>query len=404
MGKAQLKPAVNEEKRRKQNGITHLDYVKAANEFGYEFRLNVLEDALEVNGQRMSNVVDAEIICHLHAKGLRNVDLARRAFLTDANSNHHHPVKGYLQSLEWDGIDHIAGLARYFTDNHDLITYADGTQRTVIHAWLLRWLIGSVAKVYNSQDAQNPMLVLDGGQGRGKSYFVKWLASPVAGMHFEGSIRPDDKDYLRYLSTRWIWEVSELGATMRKADREALKAFITLQDVTYRPAHGQYVLHKPALANFIGTVNFEGALLNDPTGHRRFMPVEIVDLDWEYAKNIDVNQVWAQAYHLYRSGVSWKLTDNEKTVHLAICEHYEVEDVLEGHLREWFKIEPQNENLFTRTTAIIHHLKTYAGVSGRDRALTMQVAATLNKLGLRKGRKEHNRGYIGIEPVDTPNR
>ncbi|MEZ4617733.1 MAG: hypothetical protein R2867_19785 [Caldilineaceae bacterium] len=127
------------------------------------------------------------------------------------------------------------------------------------------------------------------------------------------------------------------------------------------------------------------------------MPVEIVDLDWEYAKNIDVNQVWAQAYHLYRSGVSWKLTDNEKTVHLAICEHYEVEDVLEGHLREWFKIEPQNENLFTRTTAIIHHLKTYAGVSGRDRALTMQVAATLNKLGLRKGRKEHNRGYIGIE-------
>ncbi len=397
--RTELRPAVNEEARRKQNGVTWLDYVKAANDLGYEFRLNVLDDSVEVNGQRMTGVIDAVLLSHLHAKGLRSADVARRAFTTDADSNHFHPVKQYLESLQWDGDDQIAGLSRHFTDGHDLITYANGKQRTVIHAWLRHWLIGNVAKVYNSQEAQNPMLVVDGVQGKGKSFLVKWLCSPLPHLHFEGSIRPEDKDYLRYLSTRWIWEVSELGATMRKADREALKSFITLQDVTYRPAHGEFVLNKPALASFVGTVNFEGALLNDPTGHRRFMPVEITSLDWDYTKNIDVNQVWAQAYHLYQRGTPWKLTEEEKQVHKAICEHYEVEDVLEGHLREWFKIEPDNEALFSHTTTIIGKLNTYAGARP-GRATEMQLAATLNKIGLRKRKKDNRWGYAGIEFIE----
>lgn len=391
-----LRPAVNDERRKTENTITWTHYVDAAKELGFTFRLNDLDDKVEVNGERLTDVIEAEILSRLHAKQLRNVDVARRAFVTDAARNRYHPVKEYLQSLTWDGRDHIAALATHFTDSHDPITYPDGIKRSALHAFHFRWLVGAVAKVFNPRDGQNPMLILDGHQGKGKSYYVKWLCSPLPELHFEGAIKPDDKDYLMYLTTRWIWEVGELGATMRRADREALKAFVTLQDATYRPSYGRYPLQKPALASFIGTVNLEGELLNDPTGHRRFWPVNVTSIDWRYAQHIDINQVWAQAYALYVAGEPWQLTDEERQAHKTITEQYEVEDILEGHIRQWFDINVEDNTFYTHTTSIIHVLRIFAEVKASDRALSMQLAITLKKLGLAKQRRNNVWGYAGI--------
>ncbi len=240
------------------------------------------------------------------------------------------------------------------------------------------------------------MIILDGAQGKGKSHFVKWLC-PFEELHFEGAIKPEDKDYLAYLTTHWIWEVGELGATLRRADREALKAFITLQNATYRPSYGRHALHKPALASFIGTVNFEGALLSDPTGHRRFWPVSLVDLNWGYATAIDVGQLWAQAYALYRQGEPWQLCSEEREAHATICAQYEVEDVLEGYILKLFTVDPLNLDLFMATTDIIDKLRTYASLKGSDRAVAMQLSSTLHKLGLRKKKPDKQNGYSGIQ-------
>ncbi len=204
--------------------------------------------------------------------------------------------------------------------------------------------------------------------------------------------------------TRWVWEVSELGATMRKSDREALKAFITLQDATYRPSYGRHALVKPALASFIGTVNFEGALLADPTGHRRFWPVNLAGVDWNYSQDVDVNQVWAQAFALYRAGEPWRLSTEERTAHAEIVQTYEVEDILAGYVQEYFRVEPENEALFMTTTEIISTLRKPEGadLKGSEKALSMQLATSLTSLGLVRKRqyvateKAQRWGYVGI--------
>ncbi|MFZ1757217.1 MAG: VapE domain-containing protein [Caldilineaceae bacterium] len=403
----ELTPAINEAKANTASGggdaafATWTDYVQAAHALGYSFRLNDLNDTVEVNGERITDVHEATLFSLLHARGLKNVDVARRAFLAAAAQRRFHPVQEYLSGLKWDGKDHISTLAAYFTDKHDPITYADGTKRTVFHAFFRRWLVGATAKVYDPTAAQNPMLILAGGQGKGKSYFAKWLC-PLPDLHFEGAIRPEDKDYLSYLTTRWIWEVGELGATIRKADREALKEFITKQDATFRPAYGRHALVKPALASFIGTVNLDGALLSDPTGHRRFWPVELAkdkeSIDWGYATSIDVHQIWAQAYALYRAGEPWKLSTEEQAAHAVIVELYEVEDILAGYVQEYFRVEPDNPALYTHTTSIISTLRDPSGadVKGSERGLSMQLSSTLTRLGLVRVRRENRWGYLGI--------
>lgn len=397
--RVELRPAVNEERRKLQGAITWTNYVEAAKDLGYTFRLNDLDDKLEVNGERLTDVIEAAILSRLHARQLRNVDVARRAFITEAAANRYHPVKEYLVKLKWDGKDHIAELAKFLPDAHPLISYADGTKRTAFYAFFRRWLIGAIAKVHDPKSGQNAMLILDGDQGKGKSFFVKWLCSPLPDLHFEGAIKPDDKDYLGYLTTRWIWEVGELGATMRRADREALKAFVTLQEATYRPSYGRYPLHKPALASFIGTVNLEGELLNDPTGHRRFWPVNITSIDWSYTQKIDINQVWAQAYVLYRAGEPWRLSDEERSAHKTITDQYEVEDIYESYVRQWFDIDPAKHEWFIPTTEIMDKLKTYGGVkASSDTSLQMRIATTMKRLGLSKQRRNQSMGYTGIRP------
>lgn len=395
--RTELRPAVSDERRNNDTGVTWTHYVQAAQELGYKFRLNDLNDKLEINGRLMTDVSEAEVLSYLHARGLRNTDVARRAFVTTAAQNRHHPVKSYLESLRWDGRDHIAHLCEFLTDAHDPIAYEDGSTRSVSHTWLRRWFVGATGKVYNASDNQNPTVILDGAQGKGKSSLVKYVASPLPHLHREGPIRPEDKDHYGYLCTTWVWEISELGATFRRADREALKSFLTMQEVAYRPAFARYDVHKPALCSFIGTVNVSAGLLNDPTGHRRFRPVELTKIDWAYRQKVDINQVWAQAYHLYRMGETWQLSPEELKVHKAICELYEEENLIEGYIRRWFSINRDNDEMYTHTTEIIDTLKTCANLREGERALTMRVAETLKTLGLKKVKRNNAWGYTGIK-------
>ena len=155
----------------------------------------------------------------------------------------------FLESLAWDGQDHIATLSGYFTDKHSIFPK------------LLRyWLVGAVARVYTG-GRQNRVLVLEGAQNLGKSYFARWLAAPILSYFSEAIPNPDDKDSRLALATTWIWEIKELGSVTRRADREALKNFITTRIVTLRKAYGKYGCLKqssPGTLKFMGNQTTRG--------------------------------------------------------------------------------------------------------------------------------------------------
>jgi len=278
--------------------IKSADWLAALATLGYSFRLNILDDTVEVNESPLTDILIAQIRTRMRDIGyIKYLGAMEDAYTTVAANNPYHPIKAYLESLKWDGKPYIDTLATYFTDTQG-----------IFGLWLKKWLVGAVGKVYGQ--AQNYMFVLEGRQDKGKSYFSKWLC-PLPKYFVETSIRPDDKDYLIRLAKTWIWEVTELGATIRKADREALKAFITLGDITARKSYGKRDINKPALASFIGTVNDEAGFLNDPTGSRRFLACTLTHIDWSYTQ-INVSDIWAEAYHLYQSGYSWRLTTDEQ--------------------------------------------------------------------------------------------
>jgi len=210
-------------------------------------------------------------------------------------------VKDYLESLEYDGGKHVDLLLTYFTDKDNVFVFL-----------LRRYLVGAVARVY--EQTQNAMLVLDGEQDLGKSAFARWLTSGLEhpGHFIESNIDTENKDHTIRLATTWIWEVGELGSTTSRADRSKLKAFLTRETICERKSYGRLPISKPAITSFIGTINNDIGFLNDPTGNRRYNPTTLTSINWDYSKNIDVNQVWAEAVDLYKNGEPWRLKDTEK--------------------------------------------------------------------------------------------
>lgn len=372
------------------------DYMTALAGEGYQFRYNEVTDRVEVNGVPINDPFAAEIRVRMRDMGFLKPSEFEDAYIANAYlpANRYHPIRAYLTGLAWDGTDHIGRLGSHFSD-----------ERRVFHMFFQRWIIGAVAKVFES--AQNFMLVLDGVQGRGKSYFVKWLCPAQLTDYFiESAIDTGDKDYAVRLASKWIWEVSELGATTRKSDREALKHFISQQQVSVRQAYARFSTDRPALASMIGTINDEGGgFLNDPTGNRRFAVVTLTNIDWGYT-NIDPNQLWAQAVYLYRNGEDWRLTQDEQAIQNEINETYTAGSFFEDLFLRTFDIQSDPGADWMATADIILEMEKQGLATSSQRHAEMELSKLAKKLAIPRQRilqKNGNRRvcYQGVVNKST---
>lgn len=371
------------------------DYrVALTQELGYSFKRNLCNDDVIVNGVPMNDFIKNSLIYQLKNCDYTSPTNAENAWMFEADQNSFHPLVEYLESLTWNGEDNISKLCSYFVDTQN-----------VFSLWFKRWSIGAVAKVLaHPRGQQNRMLVIDGNQNLGKSYFVRWLARGVPAYHVESPINPEDKDARVRLMSKWIWEVAELGSTTRKADRELLKVILSEEVVTVRKSYGHFDTVKPALSNFIGTINNERGFLNDPTGSRRFMCSHLESVNWNYSKDIDVNQVWAQAVHLFKRGEPWRLTDEEVKLSDSINKGYEIENMYTSYLFKFFDIDPNEKSWFTPSCEIFDILKNNGVGSNNDNVLSQHVSSALLGMGLERAKKRVEGysnpiwGWFGIKP------
>ena len=381
---------------------TGADAISTLFRCGYIFSMNECDDTVEVNAEPLSDHMRMLIRAQLRDHGFTHVEVAEDAYVAEACKNRYHPVKQYLENLTWDGGRHIEHLSDYFEDSHEPIVYDDGMRSTVFAAWLQRWMIGAVAKVYarGAIAGQNPMLVLDGPQGLGKSTFVRWLGFPLSKLAIEATIQPARPEHLPYLATKWIWEVTELGAVTSPAARETLKNFISQITVTFAVPHAQYTVTKPTLASFIGTINNEATFITDTADSRRFNLVTLTHIDWAFAEQVDTNQLWAEAYARYKNNEPWTLTPEEVKVRDNIHELYALEDVYASWILRYFDVDERMARTNApewRTTSqdVVSRLQSM-GMSGDAIAIQRSVAKSLLRLGLRKDASSRPVAWCGI--------
>ena len=186
------------------------------------------------------------------------------------------------------------------------------------------------------------MLCIVGGQGIGKSTFFRLLA--INDDWFTDDIkRLDDENIYRRLRGHLIVELSEMVATARAKSIEETKSFLSRQKETYKDLYAIHAVDRPRQCVFGGTSNKKKFLPFDRTGNRRFIPVqadrsqmEVHILDNEKESRAYLEQVWAEAMVIYRSG-DFKLAFS-KEVEEALDEfrmEFMAEDTEAGVIQAW---------------------------------------------------------------------
>lgn len=183
-----------------------------------------------------------------------------------------------------------------------------GIDDPIAAAFLPRYLVAAVARVFRPGCSVRQTPVLIGPQWRGKTALGRILFGESHWVEGIGELSRDD---LMKAHTAWGVELAELDGVTRRADQERLKAFLTETVDTYRAPYDRAPERHSRRFVFWATSN--GPPLRDGTGSTRFVAIPLPDrmlpLQWAAEHR---HAIWARAVEQYRAGVDWDACSEEE--------------------------------------------------------------------------------------------
>ena len=236
------------------------------------------------------------------------------------------PVKDYLLSLTWDGVPRVEEcLPGVIPDDYTRVVARKS-------------LVAAAARVLDPGCKWDHTLIMFGKEDLGKSWWVDKLArgftAPLG--------RIGDKDTLLAMHRSWIM-TSDEGFSLRKADSDVLKEFLTRREDVFRMPYDRETMAHPRRCVIWGTTNDE-VFLRRQEGNRRFMIVHCVNpVDFAKVTEEYVDQLWAEAVHLYRAGEKLFFDREEKAQAAVERERFTEEDNLTGLIEKYLEtLVPDN--------------------------------------------------------------
>ncbi len=269
--------------------------------------------------------VDRAALCHFVEREYRL--RPQRALMdelvnTTAQQRFVNPVRDYLLGLSWDGVERVE-------------TSLPGVRPTPYTRMVARKsLAAAVARVLDPGCKWDHTLVLYGAEGIGKSWWIDRMSRG-----YSASLgRIGDKDTLLTMQRTWVL-ISDEGYSLRKADVDMQKEFLTRREDVFRMPYDREAAVHPRHCVIWSTTNDE-VFLRRQEGNRRFLIVRCVEkFDFSSLTEHYIDQVWAEAAHLYRTGGAelLYLTGEESQLATAEREEFTEEDALAGLADEYLR-------------------------------------------------------------------
>lgn len=282
-----------------------------------DLRFNEMTGEVVVGGKELTDADISTFRANVERRFISNrgeplalgKDVAWDAVLTVAPDRKFHPVRDYLNGLQWDGTQRLDRVSvELLNSDYDL---------PLVRKFVRLWFIGCVARIFQPGCKMDTMLVLVSGQGSVKST----LFDTLAGSEFftDSAIDFENKDSLMVMRRAWIAEHAEMKSLLAARSEEEIKAGITRRVDEFRPPYARATIRVARHTVFAGTTN-NGEFLRDPTGNRRYWPLSVRQrIDIEKVREWR-DQLWAEAVVDYRAGEQWWLGPEEE---LALREYQE---------------------------------------------------------------------------------
>jgi hypothetical protein len=282
--------------------------------YGVTVRYNVVKKKTEIVipylGTETDNGANASMTHLISLSALNDLPTTLVAPYVEAlaDLNQYNPVKEWIQSVAWDGVDRLPVV-------HATITEKKGYPVVLKRILLNKWLLSATAAVLKPKGFHTRgMLTLQGAQGLGKTSWVRSLVSNPelrekivkVDHHLDSS----NKDSVYGAIAHWLVEVGELDSSLKK-DVARLKGFLTSDHDKIRRPYAREEAEYARRTVFVATVN-DPKFLVDTTGNTRFWTIEVESINYDHG--IDMQQVFSQLAVQLEGGAQWWLTAQEESL------------------------------------------------------------------------------------------
>jgi len=297
------------------------------------------------------------------------------------------PIKEFFYQNKYSGHSAISELASCISTPTGF--QSDNFFPEYAEFFIRKWMIGAVAMwdKYHSP----LMLVLAGAkQNTGKSHFFRYLLPDKLQPYYAEAELTGDKDENLMMCSKALMNNDEMS-NKSKRDIAVMKKLCSTQWFNVRKPYGKLSEDFRRIAALCGTSN-DLALLSDPTGNRRIIPIEVDGIDHSKYNALDKKDAWCEAWNRYKAGEPFHLTNEDISLLNHNSNTFE-ESSLEAELVLKYFI-PNGGVEFTNS-----EIKSYIEVRTNQRLSAKKLGMELKRLGFDKKRVKKEGNSIQVYPV-----
>jgi predicted P-loop ATPase len=342
--------------------------------FRYDEILNTVEFR-ELDSDEFSEINEFDIYRRLHLNKVP-VSMNSLKFLLGSDFiEKFNPIEEYFDQVSIHGVggfkrDYIAEMAQYV---------ATGDRDLFVHA-LKVWMVSAVRCVLETDFFNRKILVFfNTKQESGKTTLARFFVPTVLKKYsVENSI--DGKDGLITLTNTFIHILDEM-APISGRNMQEFKSFISRDKVDVRPPYGTRRISRPRISSFIGTSDRFGFLPED-AGTSRFIVIEVIQINFEYANAIDIDKLWAQAISHYQKNEYLDFSLEWKRKIAELNQKYVFSTVLSEAILSVIEPSDEDNGEFMQTYEIVKLVTQETSVRISDR----KIGTSLDALGFERVR------------------
>lgn len=341
-------------------GETLIDNIRMWLRHGFEIKRNVITRKLEDRG-RILDEIDLNTM-YLDCKVIFD-DVNFELFckiLFSANTPQYNPILDFFTAnadIPCDGaIDAFFGCF----DSPDDIKYFGK-----------KWLVGAISAIHGTHSPL--MLILAGEiQGTGKTEAFRRMLPAELQQYYAESKLDAGKDDEILMTQKWFIMDDEMGGKSKKESKR-LKELTSKQTFTLREPYGKMNVDLRRIAVLCGTTN-DMEILNDPTGNRRLLPMEVRGINLASYNTINKTALIMEAYKLWKNDFNWQLTREDIARLGGKTEKFDENTIEYDLIQKYFTI---GDSSYMTATDI----KVYIEVRSNQKLSLKRLGMDLKKLG-----------------------
>jgi len=279
----------------------------------YEIRINIITNTIEKRQKSTQDefepINDSDLKYELYKAGFSRFDGELKAILGSNKIPKYDPFKEYFE-----------GLNKWNTSQPDYIQQLTTFVKTDNQEWFelmfKKMLVRVVAQALGSDQFNKHCFTFVGKQHDGKTSFFDFLVPEKLKRYYKKGYDFHGGRQSKFsLVQNFLVNLDELAQFDKKDLNNEFKATLSESTVKYTPLYSNTEVPFARRASFLASTN-NCEFLTDETGSVRWVVFNVVSINHDNGgKNgycqIDINEVWAQSYALFKEGFKRELTHDE---------------------------------------------------------------------------------------------